>query len=98
MKIAVELSETAAASLVEAVVAAMRAEGLAVLAEGRTKPYSVPELVEETGQSASSVRRLIEAGVFERVPYTGRALVTVASVRRWQAGQRTVPKAKGGRA
>ncbi len=86
MRIPVELVGEAAESLVAAVVAAMRAEGMTVLGPDRTRPFSVPELVEETGLSDSQVRRMIEGGVFKRVPHTGRSLVTVDSVRAWQGG------------
>lgn len=86
-RIPVELPAEAAAPLVAAVVEAMKEEGLVIPGPDRTAPYSVAEMVEETGLSASQVRKMVEAGIFERVRHVGRVLVTVGSVRRWQEGQ-----------
>lgn len=84
--ITVRLEGEAASDLVSAVVEAMRAAGLAVPVEGRTAPFSLAELERETGLKRSAVKDLVTTGVFARVPHTARVLVTVASVRAWQAG------------
>ncbi len=82
MKVEISLPEEAVA----AIVAKMREEGLCVPAEGRTTPFSVEELVVETGVSETGVRRLVEAGTLKRIPGVGRVLVPVESLREWQRG------------
>jgi|14BtaG_2_1085337.scaffolds.fasta_scaffold72562_2 hypothetical protein len=97
MKIELEVS----GAVVGAIVEAMKREGLAVPAEGRMAPFSVEELVLETGISETGVRRLIESGALPRIEGVGRVLVPVNAVRQWQEGKRKsavcVARREGGR-
>ena len=87
MKVEFELTDNQKAEIVEALRADMIAEGVALAASERTRPYSVAEAAEELGVSASSIRREVEAGRIGRVPNTGRVLIPVRCVRARQNGE-----------
>ena len=86
MNLTVNLSE-ASGEVVAAIVAAMEERGLVVEKEGRCAPFTVVELAEETRLSKAAIYRLVDAGTFKRIAGLGVVLVTVESVRKWQAGK-----------
>lgn len=65
----------------------MEARGMVMVAPKRVEPWSVRELAEKAGVSDSTIARLVEAGVLERVKHVGRCLITAKSVERWFEGK-----------
>ena len=80
VSVPLDLGETS--PLVRGVVSVMREGGLVVSC--RMAPFSVAEMVVETGLKKSQIYRMVEAGTFERCEGVGKLLIKVPSVRKWQ--------------
>lgn len=87
MKIVLDPRSVQDAEFMAALIVAMRDAGGLVAPAPRTRPYSVLEAAEETGLSAPQVRRLVSAGRLRRIEGLGRMLITVDSMRNFQAGR-----------
>ena len=74
-------------SFVAEVCRVMEARGMVMVAPKRVDPWSLRELEETIGVSDSTIARLVEAGVLERVKHVGRVLITAKSVERWFEGK-----------
>ena len=88
MKLVVDLGD--ADSLGTELVRVMKAKGMVMKAPKRVEPWSVAELAEVAGVSRTTIQRLVEGGVLERVKHVGRVLVTAQSVARWFEGKEMV--------
>jgi transcriptional regulator with XRE-family HTH domain len=88
MKLVVDLGD--ADSLGTELVRVMKAKGMVMKAPKRVEPWSVAELAEVAGVSGTTIQRLVEGGVLERVKHVGRVLVTAQSVARWFEGKEMV--------
>lgn len=89
MRIEIDPASAQDAAFMAALVSAMRDAGALVAPAPRTRPFSVAEAAEETGLSETQVRRLVGAGRLKRIDGTGRTLITVASIRAFQDGQKS---------
>lgn len=88
MKLVVDLSDPD--SFGDELVRVMKAKGMVMKAPKRVEPWSVSELAEVAGVSRTTIQRLVEGGVLERVKHVGRVLVTAQSVARWFEGKEMV--------
>jgi transposase len=52
---------------------------------------SVAEAAAMSGESESSIRRLVREGVLARAPYTGRVIIARAELDRWLMSGRVDP-------
>ena len=87
MRIELDPASVQDAAFMAAIIEAMREAGGLVAPEPRTRPFSVSEAAEETGLSETQVRRLVGSGRLKRIQGTGRTLITVESIRAFQAGK-----------
>ena len=87
MKLAVELGEEAVSILVTAIIEAAKAEGLLVAADESKDPLTVEECARRGKISVTQVRRMVEAGTFQRGRGMGRGLIEAGSVKKWRAAK-----------
>lgn len=85
MKLVVDLEDPD--SLGKEVMRVMEKRGMVMCAPKRIEPFSVKEVVELSGTSESTVKRLVEAGKLKRVKHVGRCLLTAESVEKWLKGE-----------
>lgn len=87
MKLVVELSNEAVSLLVPVLLESAKAEGLLVAADESKDPLTVEECARRGKISVTQVRRMVEAGTFQRVRGTGRVLIEAGSFKKWRAAK-----------
>ena len=86
MKVSLEIGEESLALLVPALVEAAKREGLLIQQSENSDPLTIDEAARRSGLSKSQVRKMVTDGVFDRVPLTGRVLITAESFEIWKKG------------
>lgn len=87
MKLEIDLDDLSLAKIAEALGEKMKSEGLLWKSEPRTVPYTLNEAAEALNVSTRTVENEIAAGRLVRIPGIGKVLITVDSVRAYQAGK-----------